>query len=176
MRMIAAVVATAFLGACATPPAPQEVAVQVEQEKWILIAPPDNVATVAFIETFEFLPDHRDRFPGHTNGMSEDDRASLEALFDQVAAEADAEDRLEILTEVAAETEAPVKDWREVRTFRSALSCNSTREELLKVTGDQTKKFGAYSDMPREEYQWPLLEKSFQFSRCVPEGMAPSVL
>jgi hypothetical protein len=30
--------------------------------------------------------------------------------------------------------------------------------------------------MPREEYQWPLLAKSFQFSRCVPAGMAPSLL
>jgi hypothetical protein len=177
MTAAVAVAAAAFLGACAqTPPPPQDVATKVEQENWVLIAPPDNVATVAFIDTFEYLPDHKARFPGSTNGMSARDRASLEDLFKQVAAEAAAEDRLLILTEVSALTEAPVKQWREVRTFKSAVACNSTREELIKVTSDQTRKFGAYSDMPREEYQWPLLAKSFQFSRCVPAGRAPSLL
>ena len=29
----------------------------------MLIAPPDNVVTVAFLDTFEFLPDQQDAFP-----------------------------------------------------------------------------------------------------------------
>jgi hypothetical protein len=176
MRIIVAFAAGAalLLGACAQTAKPPEVAVSVAQENWVLIAPPDNVTTVAFIDTFEFLPEHKARFPSSTiNGH---DRASLERLFEQVAAEPVAEDRLEVLTEVSVLTEAPVKEWREVRVFKSAVACNATRGELIKVTGEQTKKVGAYARMPREEFQWPLLAKSFQLSRCVPAEMAPSVL
>lgn len=179
MRMIVAFAAgaTLLLGACAqTSKQPPEVASNVAQESWVLIAPPDNVVTVAFLDTFEFLPEHKARFPGSTNGLSEHHRASLERLFEQVAAEPAAAERLEILTEVSALTEAPVKEWREVRVFKSAVACNTTRGELIKVTSEQTRKVGAYARMPREEFQWPLLAKSFQWSRCVPAGMAPSVL
>lgn len=179
MRMMVAFAAgaTLLLGACAqTPKQPPEVARNVAQENWVLIAPPDNVVTVAFLDTFEFLPEHRASFPGSTNGLSEQHRTSLARLFEQVAAEPAAADRLEILTEVSALTGAPVKEWREVRVFKSAGTCNATRGELIKVTSEQTKKVGAYARMPREEFQWPLLAKSFQWSRCVPAEMAPSVL
>jgi hypothetical protein len=180
MRTIAAALAagaTALLGACAqTPKQPPQIAASDVPGDWVLIAPPDNVDTVAFIETFEFLPDGDTSFPRSTNGLSEQDRASLRRLFEQVAAQPTPEDRVEMLTEISARTEAPVKEWREVRVFKSAVACNSTRAELIKVTDTQTKKVGAYSDMPREEYQWPLLAKSFKFSRCVPAAMAPSVL
>jgi hypothetical protein len=168
--------ATLLLGACAQTPKPPEVAANLAQENWVLIAPPDNVVTVAFLETFEFLPEHRADFPRSTNGLSEQHRAALEDLFEQVAAERVPEDRLEILTEVSTLTEAPIKEWREVRVFKSAVACNSTRGELIKVTSEQTKKVGAYARMPREEFQWPLLAKSFEWSRCVPAAMAPSVL
>ena len=50
--------------------------------------------TVAFLDTFEYLPGHKARFPGHTNGLSEQDRTSLESLFEQVAAEPSPEGRL----------------------------------------------------------------------------------
>lgn len=178
MRIIAAFAAGAalLLGACAQTPKQPEVAQKVAQENWVLIAPPDNVVTAAFLDTFEFLPEHRARFPGSTNGLSEQHRAALERLFEQVAAEPAAEDRLEILTEVSALTDAPVKQWREVRVFKSAVACNSTRGELIKVTSEQTRKVGAYARMPREEFQWPLLARSFEWSRCVPAEMAPSVL
>ena len=179
MRMMVAFAAGAslLLGACAqTPKQPPEVARNVAQENWVLIAPPDNVVTVAFLETFEFLPEHRADFPRGTNGLSEQHRAALERLFEEVAAERVPEDRLEILTEVSALTEAPIKEWREVRVFKSAVACNSTRGELIKVTSEQTRKVGAYARMPREEFQWPLLAKSFEWSRCVPAEMAPSVL
>ena len=178
MRIIAAFAAGAalLLGACAQTPKPPEVATTVAQENWVLIAPPDNVVTVAFLETFEFLPEHRARFPGSTNGLSDQHRAALEDLFEEVAAERVPEDRLEILTEVSALTEAPIKEWREVRVFKSAVACNTTRGELIKVTSEQTRKVGAYARMPREEFQWPLLAKSFEWSRCVPAKMAPSVL
>jgi len=171
-----AVGATALLAACAQTPKPPQVVAKAVQENWVLIAPPENVATIAFRDTFEFLPEHKAHFPRSTNGLSEQDRASLEELFEQVAAEPAAEDRLEILTEVSALTEAPLKDWREVRVFKSATACAATREELIKVTDLQTKKVGAYPHMPREEFQWPLLAKSFQLSRCVPAAMAPSTL
>ena len=46
--------------------------------------------------------------------------------------------------------------------------------ELVKVTGDQTHKFGAYAGMPREEFQWPMLARSFAWSRCVPDEVAAS--
>ena len=72
-------------------------------------------------------------------------------------------------------TEAPVEQWREVRVFRSAAACKSTRAELVKVTGEQTRKFGAYAGMPREEFQWPMLARSFAWSRCVPDELAASV-
>ena len=178
MRMTVAFAAgaTLLLCACAQTPKPPEVAKAVAQENWVLIAPPDNVVTVAFLDTFEFLPEHRASFPRSTNGLSEQHRASLEHLFQQVAAEPVPEDRLDILTEVSALTDAPLKDWREVRVFRSAVACNATRGELIKVTTEQTKKVGAYAHMPREEFQWPLLAKSFEWSRCVPADMAPSVL
>ena len=55
-------------------------------------------------------------------------------------------------------------------------SATRRASELIKVTSEQTKKVGAYASMPREEFQWPLLAKSFQWSRCVPAEMAPSVL
>ena len=179
MRIIVAFAAgaTLLLGACAqTPTQPPQAATNVAQENWVLIAPPDNVVTVAFLETFEFLPEHRARFPGSTNGLSEQHRASLERLFEQVAAEPAAEDRLKILTEVSALTDAPVEQWREVRVFKSAATCNATRGELIKVTSEQTRKLGAYARMPREEFQWPLLARSFEWSRCVPAEVAPSVL
>ena len=179
MRTIVALAVgtSALLGACAqTPEQPPQIAASIAQENFVLIAPPENVIMVAFRETFEYLPAHRARFPGSTNGLSEQHRASLESLFEQVAAEPAAEDQLEILTEVSTMTEAPVKEWREVRVFKSATTCNATRAELIKVTSDQTRKVGAYSRMPREEFQWPFLAKTFQWSRCVPAEMAPSVL
>jgi hypothetical protein len=178
MRIIVAFAAgaTLLLSACAQTPKPPEVAKAVAQENWVLIAPPDNVVTVAFLDTFEFLPEHKANFPGSTNGLSEQHRASLERLFEQVAAEPAAEERLEILTEVSALTDAPIEQWREVRVFKSAAACNTTRDELIKVTSEQTRKFGAYARMPREEFQWPLLARSFEWSRCVPAEMAPSVL
>jgi len=164
---------TALLGACALTPEPPPVTASIVQQDWVLIAPPDNIVTGAFYDTFEFLPEHKARFPGSANGLSEQHRASLERLFEQVAAEPAAEDRLDILTAVAVLTEAPIEEWRKVRVFRSAAACNSTREELIKVTSEQTKKVGAYSRMPREEFQWPLLAKSFQWSRCMPADLAP---
>ena len=168
---------TILLAACAqTPKPPPDVAAVVAQENWVLIAPPENITTIAFIDTFEFLPDHHANFPRDTNGLDELHRASLKELFEQVAAEPAAEDRLGILTEVSALTEAPIREWREVRMFKSVAACNSTRQELIKVTDLQTEKVGAYSGMPREEFQWPLLAKSFKWSRCVPAGMAPSLL
>jgi hypothetical protein len=179
MRIIVAfaVGASALLGACAQksePPPP--IAATIPQENFVLIAPPENVIVVAFREHFEFLPSHRARFPGSTNGLSEEHRALLESLFEQVAAEPAAEDQLAILTEVSTMTEAPLQEWRKVRVFKSAATCNATRAELIKVTSEQTKKFGAYPGMPREEFQWPFLAKSFEWSRCVPAEMAPSVL
>ena len=59
-----------------------------------------------------------------------------------------------------------------MRAFKSSDACESTRAELRKVTSEQTEKFGAYAGMPREEFQWPLLAKSFQWSRCVPGAVA----
>jgi hypothetical protein len=87
-----------------------------------------------------------------------------------VAAEPQPAGRLEILANVSAEIEAPLEQWREVRVFKSAVDCRSTREELVQVTDEQTRKFGAYPRMPREEFQWPMLARSFQWSRCVPAG------
>jgi hypothetical protein len=176
MRIIVAfaIGASALLGACAQTPEPPPIAATIEN--WVLIAPPENVIVAAFRKHVEFLPAHRARFPGSTNGLSEEHRASLESLFEQVAAQPAAEDQLEILTEVSTMTEAPLKEWREVRMFKSATTCNATRAQLIKVTTDQTRKFGAYSRMPREEFQWPFLAKMFEWSRCVPAGMTPSVL
>ncbi len=172
-----AVGATALLVACADPPAPPAPVASrpMPQQAWVLIAPPDNLATVAFLDTFEYLPDHRAPFPSDTNGLSEQDRRSPLSLYERVAAEPQPSARLEILTNVSAEIEAPLERWREVRVFKSAGACRETREELVKVTDEQTRKFGAYSGMPREEFQWPMLARSFQWSRCVPAGPAAEV-
>ena len=178
MRISVALVvgATAILGACAETPKPPAVeASSIVQQDWVLIAPPDNAVTVAFLETFEYLPGHRDRFPGHPDGLSEPDRRSLESLFEQVAAEPTPEGRLRLVTEVSALTEVPIEDWRHVRVFKSSETCESTRAELIKVTAEQTRKFAAYARMPREEFQWPLLARSFEWSRCVPGGVTASV-
>jgi hypothetical protein len=173
MRILVALVVggTAILGGCAEPPKPAIQVSSIVQQDWVLIAPPDNTVTVAFLDAFEFLPDHKDRFPGHTNGLSQQDRRSLESLFEQVAAEPSAEGRLRLVTEVSALTEVPVEHWRQVRVFKSSETCESTRAELIKVTAEQTRKFGAYAGMPREEFQWPLLARSFEWSRCVPAGV-----
>jgi hypothetical protein len=173
--LVALVVGATILGGCAETPKPAIEASAIPQQDWILIAPPDNTVTVAFLETFEYLPGHKDRFPGHTNGLSEPDRRSLESLFEQVAAEPSPEGRLRLVTEVSALTEVPVEGWRQVRVFKSADACESTRAELIKVTELQTRKFGAYARMPREEFQWPLLARSFQWSRCVPAGVTASL-
>jgi hypothetical protein len=177
MRILVALAAgaTAVLGGCVTTPNPSVEASAVVQQDWVLIAPPENDQTAAFLATFEFLPDHQDRFPGSTNGLSEPQRRSLEQLFEQVAAEQSPEGRLRVLTETSAVTEAPVEQWREVRVFRSAAACESTRAELVKVTGEQTRKVGAYAGMPREEFQWPMLARSFAWSRCVPDELATRV-
>jgi hypothetical protein len=173
--LVALVVGATILGGCAETPKPPVAASAIPQQDWILIAPPDNIVTVAFLDTFEYLPGHKDRFPGHTNGLNEPDRRSLESLFEQVAAEPSPEGRLRLVTEVSALTEVPVEGWRQVRVFRSAETCESTRAELIKVTEMQTRKFGAYARMPREEFQWPLLARSFQWSRCVPAGVTASL-
>ena len=175
MRILVALAvgATAILGGCAAKPPVATSA--IPQQDWILIAPPDNAVTVAFLETFEYLPGHKDRFPGHTNGLGEQDRRSLESLFELVTAEPSPEGRLQIVTEVSALTEVPIERWRQVRVFKSADTCESTRAELVKVTAEQTRKFGAYAGMPREHFQWPLLARSFQWSRCVPAGVTASL-
>jgi len=177
MRILVALVvgATAILGGCAETPKPSAMTGAIPQQDWILIAPPDNTVTVAFLDTFEYLPGHRDPFPGHTNGLGEQDRRSLESLFEQVAAEPSPEGRLRLVTEVSALTEEPIERWRQVRVFRSAHTCESTRTELVKLTAEQTRKFGAYAGMPREHFQWPLLARSFQWSRCVPAGVTASL-
>jgi hypothetical protein len=167
--------ATVLVGGCVATPKPPAQAAAAVQQDWVLIAPPDNHQTAAFLETFEFLPDHQDRFPRTTNGMTEQQRRSLQELFEQVAAEPSPEARVRILTESSAMTAAPVEQWREVRVFRSAAACESTRAELVKVTSDQTEKFGAYDGMPREEFQWPMLARSFASSRCVPDEVAAKV-
>jgi hypothetical protein len=179
MRTLVALVAlaagaAALLSGCSTGPDPalQGQASRPLPQDWILIAPPDNTLTVAFLDTFEFLPDGKDRFPATTDGMSEPDRRSLQDLFKQVQAAPSAQARLQILTDLSAVTEAPLEQWRQVRGFRSADECESTRAELVKVTSEQTRNVGAYAGMPREEFQWPLLAKSFQWSRCVPNDVA----
>jgi hypothetical protein len=167
--VLAFAAATAVLGGCSHVPV-QSPASQPPPEPWVLIAPPDDTTTSAFLETFEFLPDGSGRFPGAIDGMSEQDRRSLKDLYDQVKAAPTPAASLQILTDHASETEAPVERWRRVRTFKSEEACRSTREELLKVTDTQTRKVGAYAGMSREEFQWPLLEHSFEWSRCVPAG------
>ena len=177
MRALIALVvgATAIVGGCAETPKPPVATAPVAQQDWILIAPPDNHLTMAFVETFEFLPDHRDRFPGSTNGLGEEDRRSLQSLFEQVAAEPSPEARLRILTESSDMAAVPVERWREVRVFKSAGACESTRAELVKLTDEQTRKVGAYAGMPREEFQWPMLARSFRSNRCVPSELAASL-
>ena len=161
-------------GCSTTTPTPAKPAASTMSRDWVLIAPPDNVATVAFMEVFEFLPDRKTRFPGETDGLSEADLRSLKTLFEQVKAAPSDEVRVQILTESSSLTDTPLPQWRQVREFSSSEACKSTRTELLKVTDEQTKKFGAYPHMPREEFQWPMLGRSFQWSRCVPRGlMAP---
>ena len=174
MRTLVALVAGAvLLGGCShTPDSQQAQASRALPQDWVLIAPPDNTLTVAFLDTFEFLPDGKDRFPGKTQRMTEQDRRSLQGLFEQVRAAPTPEARLQILTDLSAQTEAPIAQWRQVRAFKSSGACESTRAELVKVTSEQTQKFGAYAGMPREEFQWPLLAKSFQWSRCVPGAVA----
>jgi hypothetical protein len=177
MRTFIALVAgaTAILGGCAGTAQPPVETSAIPQQDWILIAPPESRLTAAFRDTFEFLPNHKDRFPRTTNGLSEQERGSLQDLFKQVADEPSPEGRLRILTETSAITEAPVEQWREVRVFSSAAACESTRAELVKVTNEQSQKFGAYAGMPREEFQWPMLARSFQWSRCVPSQMPASL-
>ncbi len=161
-------------GCSTTTPTPAKPAASTMSRDWVLIAPPDNTVTAAFMEVFEFLPDRKSQFPGKTDGLSEEDRRSLKNLFEQVKAAPSAEVSVEILTESVSVTDAPLPQWRQVREFNSSDACKSTRAELLKVTDEQTKKFGAYPHMPREEFQWPMLGRSFQSSRCVPSGlMAP---
>ena len=175
MRTLVALVAgAALLGGCSHTPDPQNPAqaTRALSQNWVLIAPPDNTLTVAFLDTFEFLPDGKDRFPGKIDRMTEQDRRSLQGLFEQVRAAPTPEARVQILTDLSAETEAPIAQWRQVRVFKSSDACESTRAELVKVTSEQTQKFGAYAGMPREEFQWPLLAKSFQWSRCVPGAVA----
>jgi hypothetical protein len=176
MRTLVALAASAaaLLSGCSHSPDPalQSQASRPLPQGWVLIAPPDNTLTVAFLDTFEFLPDGNDRFPGRTDGMTEQDRRSLQGLFEQVKAAPTAEARLQILTDLSAETRAPIEQWRQVRAFKSAGECESTRAELVKVTSEQTRNVGAYSGMPREEFQWPLLARSFEWSRCVPGAPA----
>jgi hypothetical protein len=163
--------AAALLGGCShTASVSQNEAPRPVPHEWVLIAPPDNNLTTAFLHTFEFLPDGDARFPGAVDGLSDQDRRSLQDLFEQVRAAPTPADSLKILTERSSETQAPVETWRRVRTFKSEQACKSTREELLKVTDEQTRKFGAHANMPREEFQWPLLGRSFAWSRCVPAG------
>jgi hypothetical protein len=168
-----AVATTAILGGCAQTPKPVETSALAQQD-WILIAPPEDHLTTAFLETFEFLPDHKDSFPRSTNGLSEQEVRSLKSLFEQVAAEPSPEGRLRVLTESSDTAGVPVGQWREVRMFKSAKACESTRAELVKVTDEQTRKVGAYAGMPREEFQWPMLAQSFHASRCVPGSLAAS--
>ncbi len=170
MRFLVVLIAgAALLSGCSHISSSQQQAQASEPpaEDWVLIAPPDNTVTVAFLDTFEFLPDGDDRFPGGSNGATEEDRRSLEGLFDRVRAAPSAEAGLEILTETSSRTEAPVGQWRRVREFKSEHACEATRAELITVTSEQTRKFGAYAGMPREEFQWPLLARSFEWSRCV---------
>ena len=162
--------AAALLGGCSHTPAPVQTQARSTSQDWILIAPPDNTVTVAFLNTFEYLPDGGDPFPGQIDGLTEQDRRSLQDLFEQVKAAPTPAAGLKILTELAAKNEAPVERWRRVRVFKSEEACKSTRAELLKVTDEQTQKFGAHAGMPREEFQWPLLARSFAWSRCVPEA------
>ena len=176
MRTLVALVvgATAILGGCAETPKSTVDARTLPQQEWVLIAPPEDHLTTAFLETFEFLPDHEDSFPRSTNGLSEQERRSLKSLFEEVAAEPSPEARLRVLTESSDTAGVPVGQWREVRIFKSARACESTRAELVKVTDEQTQKVGAYAGMPREEFQWPMLAQSFHASRCVPGSMAAS--
>ena len=165
--------AAALLGGCShtQSPIPSQASGPVQQG-WMLIAPPDNTLTVAFLDAFEFLPDGNAAFPRGTSGMTEQDRRSLRGLFDQVRAAPTPAASLKILSELSAETQAPVERWRRVRAFKSEDECRSTRDELLEVTDEQTRKVGAYAGMPREEFQWPLLARSFEWSRCVPDEQA----
>jgi hypothetical protein len=173
MRTLVAFVAgtVALLSGCSHTPSPvQSQASRSVPQDWMLIAPPDNTLTVAFLDTFEYLPDGNDRFPRTIDGMTEQDRRALQGLFEQVKAAPSPAESLKILTDLSAETDAPIGQWRRVRAFKSADECQSTRAELVKVTSEQTQKFGARRGMPREEFQWPLLARSFAWSRCVPEG------
>jgi hypothetical protein len=169
MRTALALVASvALLGGCSHFQSPVQTQARATPQEWMLIAPPDDTLTLAFMDTFEYLPDGNDRFPGSVDGMTDQDRRSLQTLFEQVKAAPTPAASLKILADRAAHTEAPVERWRQVRVFKSEEACKSTREELIKVTDDQTQKVGARPGMPREEFQWPLLARSFAWSRCVP--------
>jgi hypothetical protein len=173
MRTLVALVAgaAALLSGCSHTQSPvQSQASRPVPQDWMLIAPPDNTLTSAFLDTFEYLPDGNDRFPSTVDGMTVQDRRALQSLFERVKAASSPAESLQILTELSAQTEAPVGQWRRVRAFKSQDECQSTRAELVKVTNEQTQKFGAHRGMPREEFQWPLLARSFAWSRCVPEG------
>jgi hypothetical protein len=173
MRSLVVLVAgaAALLSGCSHTPSPvQSQASRSLPQDWMLIAPPDNTVTTAFLDTFEYLPDGNDRFPSKVDGMTVQDRRALQRLFERVRSAGSPKQSLQILTELSAQTDAPVGQWRRVRAFKSADACESTRAELLKVTSEQTRKFSAHAGMPREEFQWPLLARSFAWSRCVPEG------
>jgi hypothetical protein len=165
--------AAALLSGCSSIPSPtQKEASRSAQQDWVLIAPPDNTLTTAFFNTFEFLPDGNDRFPRKVDGLNDEDRRALQSLFERVRAAPSPAESLKILTESSAQTEAPIGEWRQVRTFKSASACQSIRAQLLEVTHNQTQKFGAHANMPREEFQWPMLARSFEWSRCVPRDGA----
>jgi hypothetical protein len=165
--------AAVLLSGCSHLSSPtQSEASRSAQQEWVLIAPPDNTLTSAFLSTFEFLPDGNARFPRAVDGLNEQDRRALQSLFERVRAAPSPAESLQILTELSAETEAPIGQWRQVRTFKSESACESIRAQLLQVTNEQTHKFGAHAGMPREEFQWPMLARSFEWSRCVPRDGA----
>jgi hypothetical protein len=165
--------AAALLSGCSSMSSPPRTeASRSAPEDWVLIAPPDNTLTTAFFNTFEFLPDGKDRFPRAVDGLNEQDRSALQGLFERVRAAPSPAESVKILTELSAQTEAPIGEWRQVRTFKSASACESIRAQLLEVTNNQTQKFGAHANMPREEFQWPMLARSFEWSRCVPRDGA----
>jgi hypothetical protein len=169
------VCAAALAAACSTtepPPAPEA---QVTQE-YMLIRPPDELAVVHILEVITHMPDGNDRLPAtRQNGATEAEWVKSQALFKALNEQTSPQAQAELLAQESVRRDAPVDDWQQVRRFASQEKCETTKDELQKVTKIHSSRIGAQQGMLLHDLQFHLLAASFDLSQCVPISSLPRI-
>jgi hypothetical protein len=139
---------------------------------WLLVVPPHIVQQRALMKVYGANSEADVR--AAVDSLPPEEQALLVTRVYKILSIPTAAERTEAVLDALQDTAAPVRNWRRIRAFESAASCERQRELALQSFELEASKVRAASPDGEElsVEDWRLLEglSAARKSRCVPDS------